>query len=113
MNFIRRKPATDIPNMSTKTKGASTSFIAFFSFLILVLFIFASYTGFMLFSVYQQIRANWQEIVFAYEKPSIVKVIRQDYQIKMSQVDSSYSVKSQTPEQKLLNAVSDKLQQSK
>lgn len=95
-------------------KKVNKALVTTMSALIIVLFALAAFTGMQAYTVYSNIKANWNEIMFAYEKPAIVKLIRKDYEKKVSQVDSSYAAsKQQTPEEKLLNAVSDQLQSSK
>src|SRR4051812_31201331 len=104
----------EIPHMDGKKKGVNKALVTTMSILIVILFALATLTGMQAYSVGNNIKAHWSEIVFAYEHPTIVKLIRTDYEKKVSQVDSSYgAVKQQTPEEKLLNAVSDQLHSSK
>lgn len=62
-------------------------------------------------SIYQRVRANWNEIKFAYEKPEFVKTIREDYETKQNDLNKSFTTREKTPEQKLLDAVAEKVQE--
>lgn len=74
------------------------------SLLILVGFVVFKLGGFV-----NTINSNWQEIKFAYEKPSIVKTIREDYQAKEKKLDQSF-LNSDSSEEKLVDEVVKKLQ---
>lgn len=55
---------------------------------------------------------NWQEIKFAYNKPAIVKHMREDYQKKQTTLDSSFTNPQPAPksgEEQLVEEVVDKL----
>jgi CDP-diglyceride synthetase len=55
------------------------------------------------------INRNWQEIKFAYEKPSIVKVVRQNYQAQESKLDQSFMTTQKSSQDQLIDEVVKKL----
>jgi hypothetical protein len=63
-------------------------------------------------AIYTQIKTNWSEIKFAYEKPEIVKAIRESYQKKQAALDASFKEEKKTAEQQLLEAVAAKVQET-
>lgn len=57
-----------------------------------------------------RVTKSWDEIVFAYSKPNVVKTLRLDYLNKQRALDQSFSVKEKTSEQKLIDEVVKQLQ---
>jgi hypothetical protein len=62
-------------------------------------------------SVGEQISSKWNALVFAYQKPAIVEVIRKDYDAKQSKLEQSYTNPDKSSEDKLVEAVIKKLQE--
>lgn len=85
------------------------------NFIVYILFMIM--TGFMIvqgMGVYDKVKENWGEIAFAYQHPSLVKGIREDYASKSAQLDGSYAQKSTepTPEQQTLSKLNAMLDQN-
>ena len=57
-----------------------------------------------------RVRANWEEIKFAYDKPALVKVVRQDYETKQQSLDDSFLTREKDPKDELIEAVVSKVQ---
>lgn len=81
----------------------------FISILFLIIIIIIAYFGFKFFSFVGRVSSNWREIEFAYEKPTLIRSIREDYQKKQNELDNSFLKKQQTAQEKLLEEVANKL----
>lgn len=55
--------------------------------LIIVSLALIAHTTFSVFVIAKQTSTNWQEIWFAYNKPNVVKMVREDYQRKQANLD--------------------------
>ena len=62
--------------------------------------------------IYSQVKTNWEEIKFAYDKPVLVKAIRTQYETKQLALDASFTQEKKTAEQELIEAVADKVKES-
>ena len=107
MFTMPKKEKEEVPAHSSFDGGAifRTALFTFFIVLIVV------YGGFQVKGVYDRVHANWQELRFAYDKPEFVRVVREDYEKKQSDLDQSFKQREKTAEQKLLDAVADKVQE--
>lgn len=110
MNF--RQPTVNTQNTVSKKKVGKIQIVSYSVFFLLLLTMFL-YVGFQMFTTFDRIKGNWTEIQFAYSKPAIVKIIRQDYEKKTTAIEQSYGEKKITAQDRLINAVSDQLNQSK
>ncbi len=75
----------------------------------LILALLIGSTALQLKSLYEQIATNWQEYVFVWQKPQIVKQVRVQYQEKQQALDQSFSNREKTSEEKLMEAVASEL----
>lgn len=82
-------------------------------FTIIVILLAFAYLSFQVYNVGARVVSNWQEIMFAYEKPELVHATRVSYQRKETALDKSFEEQKQTAQEKLINAVTTKLQASK
>lgn len=81
-------------------------------FLFLVISIILGYGALQFKGVYDKASKNWEEIMFAYEKPAIVKTIREDYEKKNKKLEQSFLLREKSPEDQLVDAVVKKLEQA-
>lgn len=78
---------------------------------VLVVFAILVLLGWVALSVGEQISSKWDVLVFAYQKPAIVEVIRKDYDAKQVKLEQSFLIKDKSSEDKLIDAVVKKLQE--
>lgn len=62
------------------------------------------------FSFLKKVSSNWKEIQFAYQKPALVKSIREDYETKQEKLDQSFLKREKSPDEKLVDEVVKRLQ---
>lgn len=62
---------------------------------------------------FQRVRANWDEIAFAYQKPNVVKAVRENYYKKLNNIEQEITSPQPTAEEELLREVIEQLKQSK
>lgn len=106
--IMPKKEKEEIPVQSSFNWSGlfRSAFLTFFIILIVL------YGALQAKQVFDRIHANWQELRFAYEKPEFVRVVREDYEKKQSDLDQSFKQREKTAEQKLLDAVADKVQET-
>lgn len=109
--LFTKKVFVDRPEKKDTIKNRKLLNKYFYAFLIsLILLAILGYAVFRAGLFVNSVSTRWEEIRFAYEKPSIVKVIRQDYQSQQKKVDQSFLVPQKSSEQQLVDDVVKKLQ---
>jgi hypothetical protein len=107
--FFKKTTIAKVPTEDSGEKRSIKSY--FFGFLFATsLLILAGIVVFKLGGFVNTINKNWQEIKFAYEKPSIVKSIRQNYQEQEKKLDQSFLKTQKSSEDQLIDEVVKKLQ---
>lgn len=87
--------------------------LTLYSLALILAILIVGYFGLQLKNTYSRVSQNWNEIKFAYEKPSLVRAVRTDYEEKQNKLDQSFLQKDKTSEEKLVDEVVKKLQESK
>lgn len=59
---------------------------------------------------YDKISSSWDEVKFAYQKPSVVRTVREDYQGKQAELEQSFLKKEKSSEDKLVDDVVKRLE---
>lgn len=54
---------------------------------------------------FSKVSASWDEIKFAYQKPALVRTIREDYEDKQEKLDQSFLKREKSSEDKLVDEV--------
>ena len=100
-----------IPNNGMPGTKSGISFSKIFSLIVILLaFLFLLFQAYI---ITVKTVAAWPEIQFAYTKPELVHAIRTEYQTKEAALNKSLSQTQETAQEKLVNTVVNKLQQSK
>jgi hypothetical protein len=85
--FKRNTPATS-SEKSADNLSVRSVFFPILSFLLIALAL--GYVGFKSIGTYQYVTSHWQEFVFAYTKPELVKTIRVQYEHKQAALDQEF-----------------------
>jgi LysM repeat protein len=111
--FTRSKPTTATEAaQSQKTTQSSVSVakslrsIAFVGIFLIVV----GYIGFSLYGVLKHTANSWSEIMFAYNKPALVKTVRVQYEKRTAALDNEF-LTGKPADQKLIDAVKQAVQQ--
>ena len=59
---------------------------------------------------YDKVSASWDEIKFAYEKPALVRTVREDYENKQEKLEQSFLQTEKSSEEKLVDEVVKRLE---
>lgn len=99
-------------NDEAETTGLSIPWGRLVRGFLLIAFVLSvlTYGFFQVKGVYDRVQANWDELKFTYEKPELVKPMREDYQKKQAELDNSFTQREKSPEDQLIEAVVDKVQ---
>ena len=84
-------------------KAIGFTLVAVFGILIL------AYAGVKSKEAVDRFSSVYQELRFAWEKPEFVKYMRESYQRKQKELDKGFLIEKKTSQEKLLDAVTDKL----
>lgn len=95
--FTRFKP-TDSPTTVPQRDNHLFGKIPLFILLTLAVI----YIGFKAFSLTQQLSGNWQEVVFAFNKPTLVKSMRVQYEKKAVALDKEFTSGKTTDEKEII-----------
>lgn len=96
---------------STELKASKSIRGYFMGFLVVIILLLS--IGYFVFkggSFINTVNSCWAEIKFAYEKPNIVKGIREEYTAEQNKMDKKFMKKDQSSEEKLIDEVVKKLQ---
>lgn len=66
-----------------------------------------SYLSFKTFVLVKKVHDRWSEIVFAYEKPNLVKSVKEDYDAQVEKAEQNIEKRAQT--EKLIQEAANKL----
>ncbi len=106
MNFIRKKPEQiEKIKLPSHWKKKLLLFLGILGITLLILW--------QILGIVININKSWNEIAFAYNKPQLVRAVREEYSKKQQELDNQFMQKQQTAEQKLIEAVADQLKTSK
>lgn len=86
------------------SKIVRKSLIAIFGVIVILLLVIQG-KGF-----YDKVSASWDEIKFAYEKPSLVRTVREDYENKQEKLEQSFLQTEKSSEEKLVDEVVKRLE---
>ena len=111
MMFKRNQPKSD--NANSNSKKVEWGKISTRALLFLVIGAILVYGGFQCVGFYQRLAGSWNEIVFAYQKPVLVKTMRVAYEEKQKAVEESFLTSTESAEQKLLKEVAEQLKDSR
>lgn len=106
MKFKIHKNEDKGPTIQNNYNRITLKKIVGFSFFLVICIGFITFFAFQIKWFYD----NFEEVKFALKKPSIVKMVREDYEKKQKELEQSYTRKGETPEQKLIEQVVKKLQ---
>lgn len=95
-------------NQMFQWKFFSSKTIAFF-LMLLVIFLLGTVLFFQAKTVYDKVHNNWQEFVFVYDHPSLVKGERESFASDSAALETSYATHQKSPEQILLEQVTAQL----
>ena len=108
MNFIKTKVITEQPKEKVVKKSIKGKLVwGLVSMLIIIYFVFQG------IGIVNKVLKTKDEISFAYNKPALVRVLREQYEQKQQELDKSFTIKEKSSQDKLLDAVTDQLQGSK
>lgn len=100
----------NVPKPETQTKSnIPWKRIVLSLFMFLIALVSVGYVGWQAMGLYQRVSGRWQEIVFAYNKPELVRGMRVDYVKRQEDLDRSFLKKEKTAEEKLLEEVANQL----
>ena len=74
-----------------------------------ILLIILGFAAFKIGDFFNSLSKNWQEIKFAYEKPSIVQTVRTNYESQQKKMEQSFLKTQKSSEDQLIDAVVQKL----
>jgi len=77
----------------------------------IILLVLIGGLGWQILMFGKQVASRWEEIKFAFNKPNIVSVIREDYNAKQTKLDQSFLIKDKSAEDKLVEEVLSKLKE--
>lgn len=104
MNFLRTKVIKEQPEKKENKPNIKHKLVwGLVAMLIIIYFIFNSVV-----LINKIIKAR-DEVSFAYNKPELVKVLRESYETKQRELDKSFTVKEKSANDKLIEAVTDQL----
>lgn len=95
---------------TVKSNRMSLSSIVLILIAALIVVIAILYAISQIMGVYTHVTANFNEIKFAYDHPSLIKGVEQDYASKSASLEESYKYHSPTPQDQLIETVTQSLQ---
>ena len=104
--FFKKPTTKNSLQKPSSWDGTAKKSIKFFFFFVIVGYILTQIFGFT-----QVMVKNWDEFKFVYNKPNLVKTIRQDYEKKQSDFDKVFLQKDKSSQDKLLEEVLKQLQE--
>lgn len=76
----------------------------------LAIIVVLAVVGYAAIGLYQNVAKSWDEIMFAYNKPEIVKTVRIDYEAKANKLERSFLNQQKDEKQEIIDAIVDKIQ---
>lgn len=104
---------TESQNRETAAPKRSGARVAVLSVVLAFLALMVLLLGLRIKGIYGDVTSRWEELKFAYDKPELVRSLREDYQQRSAALDEAFLNRQQTAEQKLLEEVAVQLKESK
>ena len=104
MTMFKFKKDNDVVNPGTSTFNfKKVIFIGLLGFFLVTYFLWQTIIA------YQKVTQNWEELRFAYNKPALVKIVREEYIKKQKELDQTFTQLRATEQDKLIQELTKQL----